>query len=204
MNRGSGSNYFFAVVALLVATMFFASGCGDSDTGTANETAGPTVAADADAATEPTGKKSAAEDDSKGNSSKPESDSSDAEAPKSDKTPEQKAVDSEVTTAFNRLMKAYRDRDYEYVCTRAYSTDYIAELKKRGGCKKVVEEEVGSVKSFSGSVKGMSKLNDDAVQVSVVLRITPKTGAPVENDTTVHFKKQAGEWKYFIFTGNNG
>lgn len=204
MNRGSGSNYFFAVVALLVATMFFASGCGDSDTGTANETAGPTVAADADAATEPTGKKSAAEDDSKGNSSKPESDSSDAEAPKTDKTSEQKSLESEVTTAFNRLMKAYRDRDYEYVCTRAYSSDYLVELEKRGGCKSVVEEEIGSVKSTSGSVKNVTKLSDTLAEVNVILRITPKSGATAENDTQVHFKKQAGEWKYFIYTGNNG
>lgn len=204
MNRGSGSNYFFVVVALLVATVLFASGCGESDSSTATGTEGPTAAADVDAATEPTGKASAAEDDSKSDSSNPDSDSSDSEAPKTDKTSEQKSLESEVTTAFNRLMKAYRDRDYEYVCTRAYSSDYLVELEKRGGCKSVVEEEIGSVKSTSGSVKNVTKLSDTLAEVNVILRITPKSGATAENDTQVHFKKQAGEWKYFIYTGNNG
>lgn len=204
MNRGNGSNHFFAVVALLVATMLFASGCGESETDTASEATGPTAAANVDAATEPTEEESAAEDGSKSDSSKPDSDSSKAEAPKSDKTPGQKAVDSEVATAFNRLMKAYRDRDYDYVCERAYSSDYVAELEKRGGCTTVVKQEIGSVKSSSGSFKNATRLSDTLVEANVVLRITPKSGATAENDTQVHFKKQAGEWKYFIYTGNNG
>lgn len=185
--------------------MLIAASCGDSESDSAGSQTGPTTALDADGSTGPTGDDRAANDkDDADKSSKEDPESADDERPSSPSTPEQKALESEVAVAFNRLMKAYRDRDYDYVCNRAYSSDYIKELEKRGGCKKVVEEEVGSVKSFSGSVKGMSKLNDDAVQVSVVLRITPKTGAATENDTTVHFKKQAGEWKYFIFTGSNG
>lgn len=193
-------------VALLVTAVLFSSGCGDGESDKTGNTAAPTVATGGGESTGATGDASSEKSDDDASTSKDQkkSGSSSEQRPESPPTPEQKALESEVTTAFNRLMKAYRDRDYDYVCTRAYSTDYIAELKKRGGCKKVVEEEVGSVKSFSGSVKGMSKLNNDAVQVSVVLRITPKSGAAAENDTTVHFKKQAGEWKYFIFTGNNG
>lgn len=204
MNRGSGSTHFFAVVALLAATMLFASGCGESNLVTANEAGGPTADADTDGTTEPTEKERADGGDSKDDSAKPDADSDDEEPSKSAATPKQKAVTSEVTTAFNRLMKAYRDRDYEYVCNRAYSSDYIAELKKRGGCESVVEEEVGSVKSFSGTIKNTTELSNTVVEANVVLRITPKSGAAAENDAQVHFKKQAGEWKYFIYTGKNG
>lgn len=205
MNRGIGLAKLFAAVALLAAAMLFASGCGDDASNSAESPAGPTAALGAEGATGSSGEDRASDkQDADDKSKSDDSGSAEDERPASPSSAGQKALKSEVTIAFNRLMKAFRDRDYDYVCSRAYSRDYVEELNKRGGCESVVEEEIGSVKSTSGSVKRVTELGDTLVEANVVLRITPKSGATAENDTQVHFKKQAGEWKYFVYTGENG
>lgn len=177
---------------MLLAAATLVSGCGDSGNAVSAAESGTTSPTPATGAT--------------GRADKPKEDSSGAAdgapAPKMNGTP--KSVQADVGAAFARLMAAYRNRDYDYVCNKAYSSDYVAELAKRGGCKTVVAQENVSVASVSGEVKGMHKVSDDLVEVNVVLTIKPKTGSKVTNKTEVHFKEQNGDWKYFIYTGKNG
>ncbi|MGB0872304.1 MAG: hypothetical protein ACPGWS_00410 [Solirubrobacterales bacterium] len=113
------------------------------------------------------------------------------------------AVKRELTIAWNRLLSAMNNGDVDYICGTAYSSDYLAELNSKGGCKKVTEQGLASVEGFEGSIRGINLVNSNLGEVYVTL--TRKTsGKDVTAEPAIHFKKQNGQWKRFIYTGENG
>lgn len=218
---------FIALIAAIAAIGL--AGCGDDKA--AQSSTDPKFQ-EAITATEPTGESSGSKEGEKGSGAGSSSDDSDGKSGSSDSkddrgsskksksksdgggsgnTPEAIArgtevpaeVKRELTIAWNRLLKAMNDGDVDYVCGTAYSSDYLAELNSKGGCEKVTEAGLASVEGFTGPIRGINLINPNLGEVYVTL--TRKTsGKDVTSEPAIHFKKQNGQWKRFIYTGENG
>lgn len=114
-----------------------------------------------------------------------------------------RAVRRDVTVAFKRLIRALDAKDVNYICGVAYSTDYLDQLQKQGGCRAVTTKKLNTISGYKAKVQGLNMVNPKLVEVYAELESETSAGAK-KNETAIHFKKQSDGWKRFIYTGSNG
>lgn len=111
--------------------------------------------------------------------------------------PAPEGTERQVRSAAYAMEKAIQEKDVDYLCTQAYSKEYLETLGGADACPGKVRAQIKDIDSYEMDIVAVNFLEPDDAQVYIKLEFN-RNGKKTKSEPAINFKLEGGEWKYFI------